>query len=92
MRYPVSAIEISSSLYEKKASDILNMLKKKDDSISSIMLFGHNPSISDLFDHLTRKKNEELPTSGITCIQFKTKKWSDIGKFAGKLVFTESGK
>jgi phosphohistidine phosphatase len=92
MRYPVSAIEISASLYEKKASDILAMLKKQNDSISSIMLFGHNPSISELCNHLTRKKGEELPTSAITCIQLKTDKWSDIAKFAGKTVFTELGK
>lgn len=92
LRYPVSALEISASLYEKKTSDILAMLKKQDDSISSIMLFGHNPSISDLCNSLTRKKGVELPTSAVTCIQFKTDKWSEIAKFAGKTSFTESGK
>jgi len=92
LRYPVSALEISSSLYEKKASDILDMLKKQDDNITSIMLFGHNPSISDLCNHLTRKKSKDLPTSAVTCIQFKTEKWGDIAKFAGKIVFTETGK
>ena len=92
LRYPVSALEISASLYEKKASDILDTLKKQDDSISSIMLFGHNPSISDLCNHLTRKKTMDLPTSAVICIQFKTAKWNDIGKYAGKTTFTESGK
>jgi len=92
MRYPVSAIEISASLYEKKTTDILEMLKNQDNSISSIMLFGHNPSISDLCNHLTRKKTKELPTSGLTCIQFKATKWSDLDKIAGKTLFTELGK
>src|ERR1700721_800617 len=58
MRYPAAALYISASLYEKKASDILDMLKSQNDSITSIMLFGHNPSISDLCNHLTRKKGE----------------------------------
>lgn len=92
MRYPVSAIEISSSLYEKKDSDILDMLKKQDDAISSIMIFGHNPSISDLCKRLTRKKNKDIPTSAVTCIQFKTSQWGSLGKLSGKVVFTESGK
>ncbi len=92
MRYPVSALEINANLYEKKAADILAMLQKQDDSISSIMIFGHNPSISSLWNQLTGKKGEELPTSAVTCIQFKTEKWSDIAKFAGKIAFTESGK
>ena len=92
LRYPLSALEINTNLYEKKASDILDMLKKQDDSITSVMLFGHNPSLSDLCNHLTRKKSEELPTSAITCIQVKVTKWSDIGKYAGKIIFTESGK
>jgi len=92
MRYPVAAIEISASLYEKKASDIIDMLKKQDNSISSIMLFGHNPSISDLCNQLTKKKTKELPTSAVTCIQFKTTKWSELGESVGKILFTESGK
>lgn len=92
MHYPVSAIEISSSLYEKKASDILDMLKQQKDTINSIMIFGHNPSISDLCQYFTRKKNKELPTSAVTCIQFKAALWADLDKHTGKVIFTESGK
>jgi phosphohistidine phosphatase len=92
LRYPVSALDISSSLYEKKATDILDMLKKQDDSIISIMLFGHNPSISDLCDILTRKKGNDLPTSAVISLQFKTNNWNDIGKLPGKVIFTELGK
>jgi len=89
---PLSAIEINVSLYEKKVSDILDMLKKQDDTITSIMLFGHNPSISELSNYLTRKKNKDLTTSGVTCIQFKTDHWSNIDKTAGKPIYTELGK
>jgi phosphohistidine phosphatase len=92
MRYPVSALDISDSLYEKKAGDILDMLKKQDDSISSIMLFGHNPSISDLCNLLTNKKANDLPTSAVTAIQFTIDKWSDLSKSKGKILFTEEGK
>lgn len=92
MRYPLSALDISDSLYEKKATDILDMLKKQDNSISSIMLFGHNPSITDLCNRLTRGKSDDLPTSAITSIQFNIEKWSDLGKSKGKILFTEQGK
>ena len=92
MRYPISAIEINLSLYEKKVSDIIDVLKKQDDSITSIMLFGHNPSISQLSNYLTRKKSKDLPTSGVTCIQFNTHQWSNIDKSAGKPIFSELGK
>lgn len=91
MRYPLAAVEIDDILYMKKASQITDMLKKQNDSITSIMLFGHNPSISELCNDITRKKSKELPTSAVTCIQFKTDKWSNIGKIAGKILFTESG-
>ncbi len=92
MRYPVSALEINSSLYEKKASEILDMLKKQDDSVSSIMIFGHNPSISNLSNLLTGKKGEDLPTSAVIAIRFATEKWSDLEKAKGKVLFTEQGK
>ncbi len=92
MRYPVAALEISPSLYEKKASDILDMLKKQDDSISSIMVFGHNPSISDLCNLITKKKSEDLPTSAVTAIQFNIANWAELSKTKGKITFTEQGK
>ena len=92
MRYPVSALEINSSLYEKKASDILDMLKKQDDSISSVMIFGHNPSISNLSNLLTGKKGDDLPTSAAIAIRFTIEKWSDLEKSKGKVIFTEQGK
>lgn len=92
LRYPVAALEISSSLYEQKVSDMLSMLKKQDNSISSVMLFGHNPSISDLCNRLTKTSGDELPTSAVIGLQFKINKWSDIGKSGGKKIFTELGK
>ena len=92
MRYPVAALEISSSLYEKKASDIMDMLKTQNDSVSSVMIFGHNPSISNLSNLLTGKKGEDLPTSAVIAIRFTTEKWSELEKSKGKILFTEEGK
>jgi phosphohistidine phosphatase len=92
IKYPLSAIDIEDRLYMAKTSDTIDMLKKQDDSVKSIMLFGHNPGISNLCNHLTRKKGKELATSEVVCIEFTTDSWSNIAKYTGKLVFTESGK
>jgi len=89
--YPVSSIELSSNLYES-ASGIIDVLKKQADSLASIMIFGHNPSMSKLLDKLSKKKNKELSTSAVACIQFEMDKWGNIDKIAGKIMFTETDK
>src|SRR5690349_13917308 len=42
LRYPINDIVISQNIYEKRAIDILDMLRKQDDKLNKIMLFGHD--------------------------------------------------
>ena len=90
--YPVSSIEISENIYEKKAIDILDMLRKQDDKLNSIMLFGHDRYITELYNMLTRKLLLKMSTSSVACIEFNINRWKDLGNSQGKTLFIESGK
>jgi len=92
LRYPVDEIEISSHIYEKRAIDILDMLRKQDDKLNSIMLFGHDPSITELYNMLTRKVLIKFGTASAAAIEFNIKNWKDLGNSAGKSLFIEAGK
>jgi len=92
LRYPVNNIEISQHIYEKRAIDILDMLRKQDDKLNNIMIFGHDPAITELYNMLTRKILLKISTSSAACIEFPVNKWKDLGSHAGKPTFVESGK
>lgn len=92
LNYTVNKIEISYEVYAKKPSHILDLIMKQDDVISSLMIFGHNPEFTDLYNLLTGEKFENLPTSSVACIHFDVEKWSKIRAKKGLPVFLESEK
>jgi phosphohistidine phosphatase len=92
LRYPATFIEVNPNIYEKRAIDILDMLRKQDDKHDTIMLFGHDPSITELYNMLTRKLLLKLSTASTAGIQFNIKNWKNLGNSVGKTLFIEPGK
>ena len=92
LKYPASGIEINQHIYEKRAIDILDMLRKQDNKFNKIMLFGHDPSITEMYNMLTRKLLLKMSTSSVACIEFNINHWKDLGNSQGKPLFIESGK
>jgi phosphohistidine phosphatase len=92
LKYPIDQITISQFIYEKRAIDILDMLRKQDNKLKSIMIFGHDPAITELYNMLTRKILLKMSTSSAACIEFSIDNWKDLGSTKGKTAFIESGK
>lgn len=90
--YPASDIVIDRRVYERGYSDLLALIKKQDDSCASLMLFGHNPILSELNNYLITTELEELSTSQVSVISFPVNSWKKIGKGTGKIEYTETGK
>jgi len=90
--YPVSKIEITNDIYEKSPNHILDLIMKQDDAITSLMIFGHNPTFTDLYNLLTGDVAESLPTCCVAGIQFETDKWNKIRLKTGKCILIETEK
>jgi phosphohistidine phosphatase len=52
-------------------------------------VFGHNPDLTYLATYLSSSVFDNVPTSGIVCIDFDVNNWKDIQKNPGKLRFFE---
>jgi phosphohistidine phosphatase len=76
--FPLKSIEISSLLYESSPEKILDYLKATPDSVGSVMMFGHNPDVSDLAAHFVRSAIGDIPTAGVVSLVFKTDSWKEI--------------
>lgn len=81
-------IILDSNLYYKMSFNYLqSLLSKTANDIDSIILFGHNPSFSEIPDFLCKEGCEFMPKCGIAGISLNIKKWSEIKPGSGKLEY-----
>lgn len=88
---PTEKIEVTTNIYEKKAAEIIALLRSGGDKEQSIMLFGHNPAITDLYNKLTGRLLDSMGTSAAAGIEFSIDEWKDLAP-PGKTLFLETGK
>ena len=78
LNYPLLNLRLNEIIYHGSEDDILQLIKDTDDSVSTLMVFGHNPMFTDLANLFLKDKLDKLPTAGIASINFKTESWHDI--------------
>lgn len=82
-----SGIEISEDIYVGPESKILSYIQNLDNSIGSVMIFGHNPTLTNFVNKRVSRTITNVPTSGIACLSFEVDSWQDCGNTAELLFF-----
>ena len=75
LSYNSNTICIKQELYETTVKDYQAVINSIDNSYSTVLLFAHNPIISDVAQMLTQALPMELPTCAIAGISFNTNDW-----------------
>ena len=78
LKYPCEQILIRSKLYETTGVDYFNVVGKTNDVYSSLMLFGHNFTISEFAASLLGTSFDEMPTCAVLCLEFDIDSWLRI--------------
>ncbi len=76
-------------LYMIGFAEFLDYIKNMDDKYESVLIIGHNPSISELFSYLSGKESLDMPTAAVGGIEFKSERWRDIDESKRKILFYE---
>ena len=84
--YKKKNISVDADLYEFSSAGLMKIIQRFDKGLDSVMMFGHNPGFTTLNNSLTDQYIDNIPTSGIVCIQFETQ-WSEIVPGSGKTQF-----
>lgn len=86
--FSYSDIVIDPNLYGTNLQNYKDRISKIDNRYKSIMLFGHNPIISDLANSLTKKFTENISTCGIVGIRQEEncKEWKCFNDKPGELI------
>lgn len=74
----VEKIQIEEPFYLSGTSTLLDLIMNTENSIKSLMIFGHNPTFTDLANHFLNKQIDNMPTTGVVGIRFNTKSWSEL--------------
>jgi phosphohistidine phosphatase len=82
-------IKISEQLYMPSESGFYELLYSTDDKINKLMLFSHNPGITEFANKITGLTIDNIPTAGVIRIDFETENWNKIKETKGILKFFE---
>lgn len=79
---------LNDKIYESNVDKFLSVIQNQDNNIKSMMMFGHNPTITSLANEITNDFFiDNIPTCGIIAIRFKCDKWADVGTQNGEVIF-----
>ena len=76
----VKKVIANEKLFSGDDTDALDLMEDLDDSISSVMIVGHNPIITQVANRFASPKLESLPTTGVVSVHLDTDKWVDLKK------------
>ena len=79
-------IQIRQTLYGSGREHYLAVIAALPEEHSSVMIFGHNPVISETLNFLAGTAMAEIPTTGIAAIGFEEPGWRKAAEHGGKLV------
>ncbi|MBW2960624.1 SixA phosphatase family protein [Mesonia aestuariivivens] len=79
--------EVLADLYTFQVLELLEVIKNQPDEDNKLMVFGHNPAMTQLVNFLGDEVIENLPTTGLVVIDFEVESWKSIsnGKTLVKL-------
>ena len=81
--YPRKDIAVQERLYGAGVADLLDVIRNADESVATLMLFGHNPGLTELANHLGPREIPNLPTCGVLHLRFKADTWPSVGYARG---------
>lgn len=88
LKYPDEFLQIEKELYLATEKKILELVCAQPDNFGDLLLIGHNPGLTELVNQLLPALDmDNLPTSGVVAMDFKTNKWSEITEIDAELVF-----
>jgi phosphohistidine phosphatase len=77
--YKLADIVVDERLYATGSNDLLDVIRKLGAKPKTVMLFGHNPELTELAHRLSTKITR-LPTCAVAEFKFDAKSWSATGK------------
>jgi phosphohistidine phosphatase len=88
LNYPKKNIHTEEKLFHADSDEIIAVLKSVSDQNEVVMLFGHNPGLTELVNEIGEHVNiDNIPTCGVVALRFHVNSWNQLGSIKGELLF-----
>jgi phosphohistidine phosphatase len=84
---PEKVILNSNIYYKMNLRHLTSIVSSSKDEGDTIVLFGHNPSFTEIADSMSVDGCDFMPKSSVLCISFKAGSWADIIRKSGKIEY-----
>ena len=89
----IEDIELNSNIYEASPQALIHLIRLFPDEDREVMLFGHNPGISQAAHVLAECPFDEMATTGAARIELNVKSWAQVKPGVGKVLrYEQPGK
>lgn len=85
--YDHKFIEEAHSIYLADHGTILTIIDNMPNEFNRVMIFGHNPGLTNLANVLTGETLGNIPTAGTVKINFDVDSWEEVTPGSGTLEF-----
>ncbi len=73
--YPIEFMQRENDLYLASLDRLLDIVAAQDPGFNNLMLFGHNPGLTDFANYLCPGVTDNVPTAGLLAVEFDTEDW-----------------
>ena len=73
--YPVEFLQREDDIYLASLDRLLDVVASQDAGFNNLMLFGHNPGLTDFANYLSPGLTNNLPTAGIVSVELDRDDW-----------------
>lgn len=85
--YAEGRIKTDKRLYHASSETLLDIVQNLSDKLNDVMIFGHNPGLTDFVNDVLDSSISNIPTCGVVAGRFTVNSWRDVENGAGELLF-----
>ncbi|MGB3790207.1 MAG: histidine phosphatase family protein [Phormidesmis sp.] len=78
--------QTDNALYTFEVQDLVKWCRALDNSMTEVVIVGHNPAMTDFVNQMSDRTIKNLPTCGYVQLQFEVDSWQALSARSAKLV------
>ncbi len=78
--FSLDEFQVTERLYDFSGNEVLQYVQELNNSLDTVMIFGHNHAFTYIANLLGNTYIENVPTSGLVHLQFDVQHWASVEK------------
>lgn len=75
LKYEEGKVQFDKRIYESSAQDLFEVIRKTSPEVKTLVVIGHNPSLTNFANYFMKEKIDEMPTTGVVWLELENKDW-----------------